>query len=410
MILILLLIIIITALCCVRKTKKKVEIEELSDCSDSKHYYEIVDGLYDVIRDNYIPGFQADNFVALASSHENDTVDGQIRIFDISHQYGPINTAQVIYNHESSLFYDHIMSGMNDNQTLILDTLQASLENGVIYEETPSYSAYEKAPDRHIVHLSSNSAVNTEICEGFQTQEHVPSIIPPTSGHYERAQIYAKVPNVDIFQLLSVAASIYERPRFYERVPNVDIACLLSNASPASFIPPLLGTSDLYKRTHTYAKVPNVDILQLLSVAASVYEMPQFYERVPNVDIACLLSNASPASFIPPLLGTSDLYKRTHTYAKVPNVDILQLLSGAASVYEMPQLYERVPNVDIACLLSNASPEDMYERAQTYEQVPSVDIIQLLAGCTKTASEEISQEGNDNINSIPVLLSMDELK
>lgn len=44
---------------------------------------------------------------------------------------------------------------------------------------------------------------------------------------YERAQIYERVPNVNLLQILSDA-------QIYERVPNVDIAQILSEVNNGS--------------------------------------------------------------------------------------------------------------------------------------------------------------------------------
>jgi hypothetical protein len=83
-------------------------------------------------------------------------------------------------------------------------------------------------------------------------------------SYYERAEVYERVPDVDIALLLSQASpsdSYYERAQVYERVPDVDIALLLSQASPSD---------SYYERARVYERVPDVDMIQLLRQASQL--------------------------------------------------------------------------------------------------------------------------------------------
>ena len=137
-------------------------------------------------------------------------------------------------------------------------------------------------------------------------------------------------PHVDAAQLLpnatveSTDRNSYEsRTQIYEKVPDADIPQILSTA-----VHNLRDLTSGYDSAHLQAHVA-----QILSAASSIYERDQVYDRVPNMDIGLLLSNAAETAQI---------------YEQVPNVDIAHLVDP----YEIIQTYERVPNTDIDQILA----------------------------------------------------------
>ena len=213
---------------------------------------------------------------------------------------------------------------------------------------------YECAPSVHIVQANANCTFLESIYES------------------EGSQVYERVPNVDIAQILSVAASIYDRAKFYERVPNVNIAPI-KNATETS---------------QTYEQVPNVNIIQLIEAASL---QGQTYEQVQNVDIAQLLEAASLQAW---------------AYEQVPNVDISQLLLSSTTrskgiLTTGEEIYEQVPQIDLAEILSKVggnspSSDTMHKGAQISKRVPNIAVLNA-TNVSISGEERVEQVSNIDI-------------
>ena len=141
-----------------------------------------------------------------------------------------------------------------------------------------------------------------------------------TAGEIEGAQIFEKAQA----QALKVDAGVYERAQVYERVPNVNIAQMLSDAG-------------VYEGAQVYERVPNVNIAHLLP-NDGVYERAQIYERVQNVNIAQIPSQVTNTANYPHgEKVNSEAYEQVWYGEKT-----LQLIRGVMQPYEQISGYERV--------------------------------------------------------------------
>ena len=173
-----------------------------------------------------------------------------------------------------------------------------------------------------------------------------------TAGEIEGAQIFEEAQA----QALKVDAGVYERAQVYERLPNVNIAQMLSNAG-------------VYERAQVYERVPNVNIAQMLS-DAGVYEGAQVYERVPNVNIAQIpseITNTPQSENV-----NSEAYEQVWYGEKT-----LQLIRGVMQPYEQISGYERVHY--------NETMEQIWrtifgeESVEPYEQISGYERVQYSA-------------------------------
>ena len=206
------------------------------------------------------------------------------------------------------------------------------------------------------VDLTAGEIEGAQIFEDAQAQA-----LKVDAGVYERAQVYERLPNVNIAQMLS-NAGVYERAQVYERVPNVNIAQMLSDAG-------------VYERAQVYERVPNVNIAQMLS-DAGVYEGAQVYERVPNVNIAQIpsqITNTPQSENV-----NSEAYEQVWYSEKT-----LQLIRGVMQPYEQISGYERVHYSEtmeqIWRTIFGEESVEPYEQISGYERVQySAEAMRLL--------------------------------
>ena len=228
------------------------------------------------------------------------------------------------------------------------------------YEEVKFFDISHSASSAS--HPGKCTSASRGYCDGFEDAQA--QALKVDAGVYERAQVYERLPNVNIAQMLS-NAGVYERAQVYERVPNVNIAQMLSDAG-------------VYERAQVYERVPNVNIAQMLS-DAGIYEGAQVYERVPNVNIAQIPSQVTNTANYPHGENVnSEAYERVWYGEKT-----LQLIRGVMQPYEQISGYERVHYSEIMeqiwrTIFGEESVEP-YEQISGYERVQySAEAMRLL--------------------------------
>ncbi len=395
-----------------------VKRRESPDIDSDEHYYEELDDYGHYERQAEIPtDDQAYEVIEIDShnhSEEEEVVSYEnARIFDVSRTDRPMDIAQIVLISLSSQrpHYADIAQ--------LLPTASAVATKNYVYGQDTDYSqifsdaiyeraqVYERVPNVDIARLLSNAT--EDLYETAQTYERVPDadiaqILLSSStmnksvliSDEEKTSLYEKVPNVILVSGVDNTrkiTSVKEKPEIYEQVPNVDIAKILSCVStPLSSNVP---TPDENHCEGTEEQVPNMDIARLPT--EDLYETAQTYERVPDAQI--LLSSSTRSKSV--LISNE---KQDSIYEKAPNIILASGADTATSGEEKPEIYEQVPTVDIAKILSSVSTplstnkptsdENNCEGTEVNEQIPNVDIAKVLSSTTPTAHDGPSSDEN----------------
>jgi hypothetical protein len=189
------------------------------------------------------------NCSIIQSEGMDDSVRGRAPEVAISHTLGCAG------QHNFGSMQDHCariydVSNSNRNRTFVAAT------NGH-YEWVPSVDVVQAGGGHN---CEGPTALSATGCRGTAVREQVKICMP--SGAYERAQVYERVPDVIIDEILS-------NTQIYEQAPNVSVAQILLEVSNS-----LEGMSG-YERIHYDEKT-----LQLVRGVIQPYERISGYERV----------------------------------------------------------------------------------------------------------------------------------
>ena len=184
--------------------------------------------------------------------------------------------------------------------------------------------------------------------------------ISPASGFYEAAQVYERVPDVNIAQLLSAAGGHHS---IYEQAPDVNIAMILSQVLSSQRTSELVRCSGTlpHEESSAYESVRYSESVEQL------FEALYSYERVAYNEAAMQLLRGLPH------VAQISAFDENRVYERVYYSEMMERMFGDAETYERIQYSEfamqilrRMPNVAHVCTDNESC---MYERVQYSESL-----------------------------------------